>query len=291
MDNAITTLSSTGMFVWWNLDDSRVTPADLRTILTDEGFTPATEVPDIEPSAGIKRATQEWSQGRGHARRYKCEVTRDVNGVTTVGLLTRETIDEKTVEWVQVGLAEYDSNVGSWTVATNDAEHDEALAAFKDLASARMAYLDHRWIRPNILTHTMSGVHSVNLRKGSGFYFVPRQHLDEMKRLRRVIRRIGNSDLSIAVVGNDQDTVESVSGAAKQHILTTIAEVDKRLADWRDGERAVRSDSQAHVLQELADLISLAETYEAALDVKLEALRSNIGACRRRALQIIADKN
>lgn len=284
------TLSPTGMFVWWNLDDSRVTPDNLRSILADEGFTPKIAVPDIEPSAGIKRACTEWSQGRGKADRYRCEVTSEQVGSITVGLLTRHRVNSKEVEWVQVGLLEYTEANASWLIATDAAKHDDALNAFKELAVARMTYLDHRWIRPNVLTFALANARATNLRKGAGFYFAPKQHMDEMKRLRRVVSRIGNSELRIAVVGNDEDTVESVTGATRESLVTTIAEVQDQLKSWSGSDRVVRSDSQMNILAELADAIALAETYEAALGIRLDDLRSDIEGARLKALSIIADK-
>lgn len=289
--SAVETLSPTGMFIWWNLDDSRVTPDHLRNILTDEGFTPKTRVPDIDPAAGISRTCSEWSQGRGNATRYKCEVTSEVKGVsTTVGLLTRQRVDSKTVEWVQVGIAEYDITAQSWTIATDEPRHDDPLLAWKDLAAVRMQYLDHRWLRPNVLGFALEQAKATNLRRGAGFYFAPKQHMDEMKRLRRIVRRIGNSELRIAVVGNDEDTVESITGATRDAMSTAIADVQTQLKAWGESDRNVRADSQANVLNELAGLVGLAETYEAALDIRLGDLRSDIEAARRKALQIIAGK-
>jgi len=288
--NDIENLSATGVFVWYNLRDSRITPDDLRALLAREGFAPKTAVPDIEPSTGISRACSEWSQGRGNSRRYRCEVTRSENGTTTVGLLTRERVDRKTVEWVQVGIAEYDETTSAWTIATDAPEHDGAMLAWKDVAASRMKFLDHRWIRPNVLTFAMSAAKATNLNKGSGVYFAPRQHVDEIRKLRRVIRQIGDSTLSIATVGNDEETVADVTGAAREAILGTISEVQEQLSSWDASDRAVRSDSQANVLGEIAGLIELAETYEAALNVRLDDLRSDIAAARRKALKVIADK-
>lgn len=286
----IETLSPTGVFVWYNLADSKITPDDLRDLLDRENFTPKTDVPDIDPSTGISRACSEWSQGRGNQPRYKCEVTRSEHGVTTVGLLTRRRVDGKTVEWTQVGIAEFDAATGSWTIATDAPEHDSAMFAWKSVAVSRMTYLDHRWIRPNVLTFAMHNAKATNLNKGSGVYFAPKQHVDEIRKLRRVIRQVGDSSLRIAVVANDEDTVEDVTAATRETIVGAVSEVQAQLAAWGDSSRAVRSDSQANVLGELAGLLELAQTYEAALDVKLGDLRSEIENARRLALAIIAEK-
>lgn len=287
--STIEVLSPAGMFVWWDLDNSKVTPDHLRTILADEGFTPKAPVPDIEPDAAIKRACTEWTQGRGNAARYRAEITNESVGVTTVGLLTRRRVDAKEVEWVQIGMAEYIVGAG-WRVTTDAPEHDSAMAAFRDLADDRMRHLDHRWIRPNVLAHALDQAQATNLRKGAGFYFAPKQHMEEMKRLRRVVRRIGGSDLRMAVVGNDKDTIESVAGATRDSLVSAISDIQAQLQAWADSGRSVRTDSQANALTELADLMALAETYEAALNIRLDDLRSDIAAARRKALSIIADK-
>lgn len=288
----IETLSPTGMFVWWDLDGSKVTPDDLRQILADENFTPASEVPDIEPAGGIRRACTEWSQGRGKARRYKAEVTYVDDKVVTVGLLTRQRVGKREVEWVQVGIAEYDLLAGDWTLVTerNDTQDEDALRAWQEVAIDRMTYLDHRWIRPNVLTHAMHEAQATNLRKGAAFYFTPRQHMDAMRALRRIVRRLGNSNLRIAVVGNDADTVESVAEASRDSLMGHLEDVRADIKAWTESDRKVRSDSQRNALESLADLIKTAETYEAALNIKMDDLRSDIEAARRKALQIIADK-
>ena len=293
--NGIETLNPAGMFVWWELDNSRITPDALRQILDDEGFTPKSPVPDIDPASAIRRACSEWSMGRGNQKRYKAEITHEANGFITVGLLTRERVDAKEVEWTQRGIAEFDTASGTWTVVavdndSNEKTHTEAMASFRDLTSTYLTFLDHRWIRPNLLTPTMEAVRAVNMRRGSGFYFAPKQHMAELRRLRRVIRRIGNCDLRLAVVGNDEDTVSSVTSATSDEMVSTINDIQEQLRGWADSDRAVRTDSQANALTALAELIKTADVYEAALDVRLDTLRSDIQAARRKALAIIADK-
>lgn len=288
-DLQIQRFESTGMFVWWDLDNTKITPARLRTILEAEGFEPAREVPDIDPESAIKRATNEWTWGRGNQDRYRAEVTRTEAGVVTVGLLTRRRVDNKTVEWVQVALAEYDAHGRTWTLASDDQSHDAPLNAFRELADERMTYLDHRWIRPYVLMHAMNKASALSLRGGSGFYYVPKQHMESMRQLRRILHRIGDCDLRLAVVGNDEDTVDSVAGAARDSMGESLAAVEEQLRAWTESTRKVRHDSQANVLGELARLVDLAETYEAALGIRMEDLRSNIEAARRRAMQIIAE--
>lgn len=287
--NDIEALNPTGMFVWWTLDETKITPDNLRAILADENFDPASKVPDIEPSSGISRACAEWRQGRGKSNRYRAEVTYNDGMVTTVGLLTRRQIGSKEVEWTQVGTAEFIRGSG-WTLITDAPEHDDAMVSFKEVADERMTYLDHRWIRPNIITSTMTSCNAVSMCKGSGFYFVPKAHIEEIRKLRRVVRRLGNSHLRIAVVGNDRDTVDSVSESARDALMGGLAEVREQLTAWSDSERKIRTDSQANLLGELGELVALAETYEAALGVTLGDLRSEIAAARRKALEIIADK-
>lgn len=286
-DLQIQRFETSGMFVWWDLDNTKVTPERLRVILEAEGFEPAREVPDIDAESAIKRATNEWAWGRGNQPRYRAEVTRTEAGVVTVGLLTRRRVDGKTVEWAQVAMAEYDSHGRAWTLVSDDEDHDAPLQAFRELADERMTYLDHRWIRPHVLMHAMGKADALSLRGGSGFYFVPRQHMDAMRQLRRILRRIGDCDLRLAVVGNDEDTVDSVAGAARESMAEALGAVEEQLQAWTQSARKVRHDSQANALGELARLISLAETYEAALGIRMDELRSNIEAARRRALQIV----
>lgn len=284
-----TTFAPSGLFVWWKLHDSAISPERLREVLAAESFTPKAPVPDIDPISGVRRAAGEFTMGRGKGvRKYKADVAQMTDTSITVSILTLVRNGPKDLHWPQVGIVEYDASTMTWTIVSDAPEHDEACGAFKRLATKRMLYLDHRWIRPNVLEHAMNEAKS--LRISNGVFFAPRQHADEIRRLKRVVSAVGYCKLSIGTVGNDEDSISAVADATRDSMSEAIGGIREQLAAWQQRTSAVRSDSQVNLLGELADLLTLADTYEAALGVTLADLRSDIESARRKALSIIVDK-
>lgn len=280
-----------GVLVWWNLDATQITPPSLQAVLDREGF--QAKVPAIKAPAAISRATREWHLGaRNSDHRYKAEVTASDASRVVVGILWRTRQDATTVDWSQVAWLEYDVQAGTWTTTATTAttaDHDEAVRSFLSVAADRLTYLDHEWIRPNVLMKAIGDAKATCLRRGGGFYFVPRTEIDEMQRLGRIVEAIGNSNLSIATLGCDTATRQSVAREATTTLHEELAEVEGRIAAWEDSARKISTTSQASVLNEIGGLLDRAELYESVLEIKLGDLRERIGSARRTALQVIAD--
>lgn len=280
---------SLGVLVWWNLDATQITPVVLQNVLDRESF--QAKVPATKAPAAISRATREWHMGaRGADHRYKAEVTASDAASVVVGILYRSRQDRTTVDWTQVGWMTWDVASASWiSVSTTNPDHDEAVRSFTAVASDRLTFLDHEWIRPNVLMKAITDAKATCLRRGGGFYFVPRTEIGAMERLGRIVDAIGNSNLSIATLGGDEATRASVSREATTTLHEELAEVEERIAAWEDSARKVSTTSQASVLDAIGDLLDRAALYESVLEIKLGDLQARIASARRTALQVIAD--
>ncbi len=273
-----------GSFVWWDLDRTQVEPHRLRDILTNEGI--ATIVPDIDSAGAVRRAAREWGKGRGNADRYKAEVTYQTATEMGVGILRHDRVDGQTVGWTQVELVVYDLAGDRWVNQHTTSEADEFVA----LANKRLMYLDHQWIRPEIIQAELAKMMRISLRRQGGIYFVPTTFAGELKRLQRVVAALGSSRLHVATVDDDDDGRESIGASLNDHVVRHLSEVEDKLSQWEESSRQVRSDSQATLLGELRELLDHADLYEGALNVKLDTLKDKVKACKKRALNILADK-
>jgi len=285
-----------GMFVWWDLDKSQVKPDQMRAILDTEitafeAAHPGTEcplravkVPDIDPASAIKKGVQTWTMGRGNAPRYKAEVVRSEAHTLYVGILKHERQGEKEVAWVQVELLVYALDKKAWM----NQSPSEVGAAFIQEANGFLEYLDHRFLRPELIIPQIHLAKGVSLRKQGGIYFVPKVFADQLAAVRRVIQAIGNSSIHVVTVEGDAQAATAIGAAAKDHVMEQMISIRERLQEWSDSKRKIRSDAQANTLAELADLLSLASLYESTLQVSLADLQTEVKAAQDRAMRILS---
>lgn len=271
-----------GAFAWWDLESTRCTPDHIRAVLAAEGLTYT--VPDIDPVGAVKRAVQEWSQGRGKSDRFKAEVVDTDGGKVYVGILKFKREGTREVGWEQTELLTFDTATKGWEPSHVSAE----AKAFMELANGFATYLDHRFIRPSILQPELAAMHAIGLKRGGGFYFVALAKMDQLQRLKRVVGALGRSVLNIVTVENDPDSKAAVVESTREHVLGGIADVKANLTEWRESSRKIRTDSEAAVLGQLAELLQIASLYEGALEVSLTDLRTEIDACRTDAFALLA---
>lgn len=280
-----------GAFIWWDLESCRVTPDHLRDVLRIEGLTDTgndtdIKVPDIDPTSAIRRACQSWAMGRGNADRYRAEVTADDNGQVYVGLLQRQREGAREVAWKQVETLRFDLAAGAWSNTLLSDQATDFLATADDF----IRYHDHRFVRPGVLTPLLSRMGAISLRSQGGIYFVPLANMDAARQMKRVIGALGNSKLHICTVENDADARDAVSSATQDHVLGQLVDVQAQLEEWKGSARKIRSDSQANVLGQLGELLSLASLYERTLEVSLKDLKQQVEDCQDAAMAILASK-
>lgn len=280
-----------GAFIWWDLESCKVTPGHMRAVLAAEGLADTgadtdLTVPDIDPISAIRRACQNWAMGRGNAPRYRTEVTAVEGTIVYVGVLQHQREGARDVAWKQVELLAYDTATGLWI----NVHPSDAAADFVKAANDFIQYHDHRFIRPGVLAPLLTRMGAISLRRQGGIYFVPLAHMEQARRMKRVVGNLGASTLHICTVENDADAREAVASATQDHVLGQLLDVQAQLEEWKGSARKVRSDSQANVLGQLADLIGLADLYERTLEVSLKDLRAQVTDCQDAALAILAQK-
>lgn len=262
-----------GSIVTWDLQGTRITPDDLRAVLAAEGMTAeAAAVPSIDLRAAVKRAAREWAQGRGNAARYRAEVVREDGGSVQVGILRHERVSQDEVRWVQVETLTLDTGTGTWTRATGLSEGADLLA----LVIERATYLDHTYVRPQILQARMTEWHAFPLRRQGGAYFVAGAYASELEAMQRVVSRLGDSSLSIYTLARTEQSVQGLEQSAREHAGTTLRGLRERITGWQDRAGAVRGDAVAGMLEELRTLRGDVQFYADSLAVALDDVMADL---------------
>lgn len=262
-----------GSIVTWDLQGTRITPDDLRAVLAAEGMTAeAAAVPSIDLRAAVKRAAREWAQGRGNAARYRAEVVREDGGSVQVGILRHERVSQDEVRWVQVETLTLDTGTGTWTRATGLSEGADLLA----LVIERATYLDHTYVRPQILQARMTAWHAFPLRRQGGAYFVAGAYASELEAMQRVVSRLGDSSLSIYTLARTEQSVQGLEHSAREHAGTTLRGLRERITGWQDRAGTVRGDAIAGMLEELRTLRGDVQFYADSLAVALDDVMADL---------------
>lgn len=284
---------SIGMLCFWELNDTKITPDALRSVLTDEGLD-ASAVPNIDQVQAVRRAARGWTQGRGNADRYRAEVVFDAatptGGRIEVGVLRRERIDEHEVKWVQVDVVAYDvdsaGNIARDPYVGNGSAEADSVA--EDVRSAA-TFLDHEWIRPNLVAARLSAMGALPVRRSGGVAFVPRVYEPEVRRLQAVVRRIGSSEFEAAAIDpGDGTTRQTIERRATENLADALTEFGARLAEWEGATRTIPSHAVSSILAEFAEINERGELYAIALGVTLDGLREKLDAAKDRARALIA---
>jgi hypothetical protein len=281
-----------GALVWWELADTKITPDDLRTVLTEEGED-ASVVPEIDARVALRRAAREFGQGRGEDRR-RAEVVFDENGRIEVGILRRERVDAHEVKWVQEDVVAYDVapvNGVVTVVSRYVVSHTAAASAFVTHATDYLTHLDSTFIRPTLVQGKLDAMGAFRLRSMGGVEYVPVQFMEEVERLGRIVRRIGGSSFSIAHVAATASSQESIGKAARDTMADQLADLGKRISAWEEmvGKRKVPSHSVASVLEQFAEIQMKGDLYASALSVTMDDLTARLAECREKARAILLD--
>lgn len=279
-----------GCMVWWDLSSVRVTPSDLRAVLAAEGD-PA-QVPDIDQPAAARRAIRAWTKGRGHADRYRAEVVYDEGGYLVAGVLRREQAAEKEARWTQVGRIEYQINGDGIDLVTVDpgpsGEHEAEVREVNVAVADACHYLDHDFVRP-WLQGRLDSMSSFRLRRAGGVEFVPHVYREQVERLARVVRRIGRSSFEVADVAATASSQASVGTAARETLVSQLADIDARLDAWQESARSVSDRSYTSVMEAFGDLALRAELYQSMLEVGMSDLSEKLNAAKARARKLIEE--
>lgn len=277
-----------GAFVWWDLENSKITPADMRDALSREGMLALAKgdegifVADIAPLPAIRQSCVDWSEGRSNGvDKFKAEVVAHDAGSITVGILRRVRRSASEVGWDQIDTLVFDVASASWA---SPGVSEQSIRFRKDADDAR-TYLNHRWVRPSVIEPELSGMAAVRLKRSGGFYFIRHAEAERLDRLKRVMAALPGAKIHTVSVGND--AAEAVVGGVRESILDQVVEVQATLQEWREATRKVRSDAASNTMEVLSELLSRATLYESVLQVSMEDLRAEVTACEEEAKKIL----
>jgi hypothetical protein len=277
-----------GALVMWELSDSAITPDDLRALLVSLGEDPSV-VPDIDPASAASRASREWGMGRGNDTRYKAEIVNRQPGRVEVGILERQRVSAGEVKWVQIDAALIWMDPAGKYTGAGWVNGTSQVHAYLDLFYKRNTHLDADWIRPHLIQARLDAVSAFTVRRQGGVVFVDRTHLEEVNRLARIIRKIGDSSFDIVHVARTEESERSITRAAEASLGEAINEITDKLDAWTERAKAPRSDAVAGLLENVGDLVLRSELYRDVLAVTSDALADRLAAVKSRAMALLID--
>lgn len=275
-----------GALLWWDLSDTRITPDNLRGILTGNGLTIA--VPDIDPNSAIRRAARTWNEGRGAADKFKADVVEipDQPDSLKVCILRRGEDGEgagRRAKWNTVEAIVFDLKAGGRSVTSYSAQ----VNAFLSLADDYLKNLDHNWIRPHVIQRRLEEMKAFSLKASSGLWYVTQDRIDDLAVLQRVVAAIGNSSLNVIHINPTDSSRSSIADGASSSLKGALSELEERIETWIGSTRKIRTDAIETTMDAFQELIGRADLYAGALEVRLDDLRLRITTARDRAREII----
>lgn len=275
-----------GAIVFWEMNETKVTPDDLRAILARENI--QIEVPDIDPESAVKRAARTWATGRvGTADKYRADVVdTGVIGEVKVCILHREetaTGQKKQARWETVESSVFDLAARRWSATAWSNE----VRAFVAMADDFIKFHDHNFIRPNIVQKRLVEMKAFSLKASSGLWYVTQDRMTDLAALQRVVGSIGSSQMYVIHVGATDSSRGAIQSAARTALSETLAELEEKLATWVESSRKIRSDAIDTTMGEFQELIDRATLYQDALQVRMDDLAAKITVVRDRARAII----
>lgn len=275
-----------GALCYWELSDTAITPADLRTLLASLGED-ASIVPDIDPASAASRAAREFGLGRGNETRHRAEVVLREGSRIEVGILERQRVAKDEVKWVQVDSVAIDlDSAGKYVTHWARGASKEALA-YGELFLQRLTHLDADWIRPNILQARLDAMGSLNVRRQGGVVFVSRTYAEELSRLARIVRLIGASSFDIVSVSATDESRASIHKAATAHFEEQLTDLVAKLDAWNEKARAPRSDAVANLVEQVGDLVLRGDLYSSVLEVAMDDVKTRLDVVRQRAAHLL----
>lgn len=259
-----------GSLVWWDMSDTAIRPRDLRHILKSEGEDPDV-VPDIKPIGALRQAVRQFHEGAGNADRYRAEVVAADDQSALVGLLRRVQVSEKEVAWEQICRAEF--TVGKGWDQIPDVPQMQRLI---DQITNCQQYLDHSWIRPNLIKVRLEKWSAFGLRRQGGVYYVPDAYKAQVDTLARIVSQIGTSMLYVAHVSGTAASKRSLGTSAKVHLSGLVSNLKDQIRDWGESEVQVRSSTIGNAIIELKALNDKATFYADLLDMEKDALMAEM---------------
>lgn len=279
-----------GVLTWWDLDNTHITPARLRMILTQAGEDPSI-VPDMNPRTEVKRAGREFTRGRGRSDRFKTVVSYEGDDEIRIELLRLETVGSRSKGFLPVFAWTFDVQANQPVITRLSgvdglpAQVLEAIDAFEANALRTMTHLDHSWLRPAFIQARIMSWAAFSLRRQGGVYYVPTQFQAALENLAGIVRQIGDSALHIAHVEATEASRESLSTSARISVESELSDLRGKLDSWLADSHSVRPATLADALVAYEEIRNRANLYAETLGM----LRDDIIAETAEAREVVQD--
>lgn len=161
---------------------------------------------------------------------------------------------------------------------------DEKLAAIQPTFDHMMSHLDSHAIRTFVREYIVS-LSGILVKENGGVYFVPQEHVDELRNLAAWVRSIGSSFRITPLVNFDEQR-EMLAEAFEEDMLRDVhqmsAEVSKILTDRT---RTIRDKTYNQYTERASELIVKLDEYKDRLGDRLESAADTLTTFK---LQLLA---
>ena len=252
-----------GIISWWTL--SGVVNADaLRNAWTAAGLDPKLCPDNPSPECALHRAVKELGE------RHK--LVRPL-GKSKGWSVVDELASGDNLDYVQGVSAKVDI---AGRVTIEPADHPRAA----EILGAYQTHLDHLATTDvsTLLTRMASAVSAVGLRDTGGIYFIPRNRLDEWRKIVGAIRSVSSHNIYEVPALASDEAVRAILDAVEREAATDATALEEALDSDSIGARALESRAQhcAEVEEKVAGYEELLGRSLAGLTTRLASLRARL---------------
>ena len=282
-------IDTLGFLTWWEFQNLKITPNDLRKILDNHSLN--INVPDIDKKSALLQCIREY-RFQTNKKRYKAELAMQETDYIVLNLLERKKITKKSVEWHHVETITYDSFNSSFLDKGTNIDPDvvEARKCFHNLFEVRSKFLDHNFVRPNILQKTLNEINAISLRNRGGVYFVDYSSKDRIERLNNFLNDIDGVVLCVCTMNSDKTTKNSLSNQVRSTFIEKLKDLESRTSVWKNRTRNLRKDTMKETLEEFAEIRNSLEIYQQSLKMKADDLLQSLTEIEDIANSVVLDQ-
>ncbi|MGI9554822.1 MAG: DUF6744 family protein [Vampirovibrionia bacterium] len=284
-----TSVDTCGFLTWWEFSGFKSTPADLRAVLKDHNY--EIDVPDILHGSALSKSIRDYRFSTSN-RRFKTERAYQDDKEVVINILERMKVNDKKVEWHHVDTLVWEVDPKDFLSKGSSADEgvQKACTHFLDDYRDNSTYIDHGFLRPNVLQSELLKINAVSLRSRGGIYFIDSSKAKDIEKLNALCEDLNGITLCLCTMNNDANTQKSIAGQVHSSFSERLKILEDKTTQWKDRTRSLRKDTMADTLQEFTEIRNSLEVYKNSLNMKADDLFVSLQEIEQIANDLILDQ-